>query len=162
MEAVFLPAPDGVYPDCPQNPAPKALADAAEVAQAKVQSAQAKPTITPAAGQYVPPSARGKSISGGNSLAERMRRENEGNVVGATKVVQRTTSAPKVPSVVGLAPVETKSKNALKKEKNNRWPRRGRRKKRHEKRRKKKLLMHRLLLRLGRIHKSEHERFTRC
>jgi translation initiation factor 2A len=120
LETVFVPAPEGVYPDRPQSPAPKApLADAAEVAQAKEKIAQAKPTIAPAAaGRYVPPSARGQNIGGGNSLAERMRREKEGSMRGSTKVVQKTTvAAPKGPSVIGLAPVETKSKNALKKEK---------------------------------------------
>jgi translation initiation factor 2A len=118
LEAVFVPAPEGVHPDRPQSPAPKALPDAAEVAQAKVQMAEAKPAVAPAAaGRYVPPSARGKSIGGGNSLAERMRREKEGNVVAATRVAPKTASAARGPSVIGLAPVETRSKNTLKKEK---------------------------------------------
>ena len=119
LEATFVPAPEGVYPDRPQSPAPPASADVAEVAEAKQKIAQAKPSVSPAAGRYVPPSARGRSS--GNSLAERMRREKEGNMLGATKVVAKTTSvsssAPKGSSVVGLAPVETKSKNAEKKEK---------------------------------------------
>jgi uncharacterized protein with WD repeat len=120
LEAAFVPVLEGVYPDRPQSPPPRASAEsAAAVAEAKQKLATAKPSIAPAAGRYVPPSARGRS-SGGNSLAERMRREKEGNMMGATKVVPKSSvpgMAPKKGAVVGLVPVEqTKSKNAQKKE----------------------------------------------
>jgi translation initiation factor 2A len=120
LEATFVPVPEGMYPDRPQSPAPRPAdpETAAAVAQAKEKLAAAKPTVAPSAGRYVPPSARGKS-SGGNSLAERLRREKEGNMMGATKVTPKSSvpgMASKKGTVVGLVPVETKSKSALKKE----------------------------------------------
>ena len=120
LEAAFVSVPEGVYPDRPQSPPPRPAdpETAAAVAQAKQKLATAKPSVAPSAGRYVPPSARGKS-SGGNSLAERLRREKEGNMMGATKVTPKSSvpgMASKKGAVVGLAPVETKSKSALKKE----------------------------------------------
>jgi homospermidine synthase len=66
------------------------------VAQAKKQLVTAKPSVAPAAGRWVPPSARGRGDSS-NSLVECMRREKEGNVMGATQVTAKS-------SVPGMAP----------------------------------------------------------
>jgi translation initiation factor 2A len=124
LEAAFVPSLPDVYPDRPQSPPPKVTGEHAEtVAQAKeaVNTVSAKPVSSSGTKKYVPPSARGRS--GGTSLAERMRREKEQGMMGATKVVNK----PKVPgaatavggkSVVGLVPKEEgKSKSAIKKEK---------------------------------------------
>ena len=130
LEATFVPAKLSTYPDRPQTP-PLAVGGAAESATtpttataASATRTQKTPAAAPApskpAGRYVPPSARGKQGSG-TSLAERMRREKEGKLVGATKVTSKVGAAvvrPK-PTIVGLAaPVEpSKSKSALRREK---------------------------------------------
>lgn len=118
LEAAFVPSLPEVYPDRAQSPAPKVEGDATAIAEAKKRALEAatKPSAT-SKGRYVPPSARGRS--GGSSLAERMRREKEGNMMGATKV----THKPSVPGSAGKklpiglsAPQDQKSKSALRRE----------------------------------------------
>lgn len=74
-------------------------------------------------GRYVPPSARGKTMSSGSSLAERMRREREGSTVQAGKVTKPkyAAGAGGGGGVVGMAPTSSsdgagKSKSALRRE----------------------------------------------
>ena len=110
LEAVFVPAPTlETYPDRPQSPLPEGAEAALDAANAPAAAAPApKPP-----GRYVPPSARGRS--GGTSLAERMRREKEGKLQTATRVVEKPKNA-LGQVVVGM--VDTgKSKSALKREK---------------------------------------------
>mmetsp|Transcript_78 Transcript_78/g.95 ORF Transcript_78/g.95 Transcript_78/m.95 type:complete len:659 (+) Transcript_78:70-2046(+) len=124
LEATFIPAtPDIEYPDRPQSPSlkdqgtgPDATATSFEI------TAAPKPT-----GRYVPPSARNRAGGGGgNSLADRIRAEKEGKMLGAQKVTNNKNSimrgvvgtTGKV--VIGLAPSEQKegkSKSALRREK---------------------------------------------
>lgn len=109
LGAVCIPAPTpDTYPDRPQTPPPEGVEEAA----ATVPVAPApKP-----AGRYVPPSARGRS-GGGTSLAERMRREKEGKLQTATRVVEKPRNA-QGNVVVGLSSADGgKSKSALKREK---------------------------------------------
>jgi translation initiation factor 2A len=118
LEACFVPAPVDTYPDRPQSPVPEG-ADAAAVAAA----AQAESVTKPAVARYAPPSARN---GGGSNLAERMRKEKEGQVIGATAITAKvlaTTLAVKKSSIPGMAaPVAPaagggKSKSQLKREK---------------------------------------------
>lgn len=113
LGAVCIPAPTmDTYPDRPQTPPPEGVIEAATAAAA--DPAAAAPAPKPA-GRYVPPSARGKS--GGTSLAERMRREKEGSMQTATRVVEKPKNA-QGNVVVGLANADGgKSKSALKREK---------------------------------------------
>jgi len=120
LEARFVPAPLDKYPDRPQSPVPERAdqPSAAPVAVAKsVAAAPSKP-----AGRYVPPSARNRAGGGGTSLAERMRREREGNLQGAAKVdtkkpQQVRTQMGRVIPGMAVESNSTKSKSALKREK---------------------------------------------
>ena len=117
FEATFVPAKRTVYPDRPQTPPPEGTSTTPAAAAAAAATAPA-PVAPKPAGRYVPPSARGK---GGNSLAERLQKEREGTLVGATKVTSKAGAAmvrPK-PTVVGMAAEApaTKSKSALRREK---------------------------------------------
>lgn len=108
LEACFIPS-NFSYPDRPQSPAPE---PSPENAIAPIKEAP-----KPAANKYVPPSARKQ---GGSSLAERMRREKEGKVQGATIVTKQNNPilAKKVP--VGMSAVHVsggKSKSQIKREK---------------------------------------------
>ena len=111
LQAEFIPAKSSVYPDRPQSPS---LKDATTSTQSTNSAPAAKP-----AGRYIPPSARNRAGRGGSSLAERMRAEKEGKLVGARKVTEK----PKVVGVtgkvvVGMAPpTQGKSKSALRREK---------------------------------------------
>lgn len=121
LQATFIPkAPEVVYPDRPQSPSLKDLGTGPD---AKATSAAPAPKP---AGRYVPPSQRNRAGRGGSSLADRMRAEKEGKMLGAQKVTKNSSimkrqvvgATGKV--VVGLAPVEQKegkSKSALRREK---------------------------------------------
>jgi len=112
LEACFVPALHGIYPDRPQSPVPERTAeDVAAVASAAAPAA-AKP-----AGRYVPPSARNRA--GGSSLAERLRREKEGQLQGATVVSKKAPVVSAAGKVIpGMtAPGATKTKSQLKREK---------------------------------------------
>ena len=113
LGAVCIPAPTlETYPDRPQTPPPEGVEEAAA---AVVQANAAPVPASKPAGRYVPPSARGRG--GGSSLAERMRREKEGKLQTATRVVEKPKNA-LGNVVVGLAnPDAGKSKSALKREK---------------------------------------------
>ena len=118
LAAEFVPASSDEYPDRPQSPPPKRK-DGVNDSVIAPASAVAPPpaAYVPPVGRYVPPSARGNR-SGGMSLAERMRKEREGSNVGAVKITSKTPSVvvgKKLP--VGLVAEETKSKSAIKKEK---------------------------------------------
>jgi len=123
LQASFVPALPSTYPDRPQSPAPRIQGNEEVIAKAKQRATKA--AVKPVASntkRYVPPSARGQG-SGGNTLAERMRREKEGKMVGATKITSKTkftggTQAAGKGMPVGMAPptTESKSKNALRKE----------------------------------------------
>ncbi|KAL3802781.1 hypothetical protein HJC23_007558 [Cyclotella cryptica] len=132
------------YPDRPQSPPPRSHVELkgedAEKALASIRQTQSNgksngksPAVAayvpPAAraggggrgGAYVPPGARGGAAgrSGGTSLAERMRQEREGSAAALTgkKVVKRTgpVGAASV-GPVGSDP-DSKSKNAVRREK---------------------------------------------
>ena len=119
LEACFVPALPGIYPDRPQSPVPErnSSEDATTTATPAAAAAPA------AAGRYVPPSARNRA--GGSSLAERLRREKEGNLQGATKVTKTTPVAAATVAggrvIPGLSTVGAaaagKSKSQLKREK---------------------------------------------
>ena len=125
LAAEFVPAPDGEYPDRPQTPPRKRPVEESTDAEGCAASTS-KPAGAPAsayvppAGRYVPPAAR--KAGGGMSLAERMRKEREGNTSGAVKVKPgvpgMTSSASKKKAPVGMAVEESasKSKNALRRE----------------------------------------------
>ena len=112
-EACFVPALPSVYPDRPQSPVPERN-EAELAATAKVVPAAA--ASKPAA--YVPPSAR-NSMGTGTSLAERLRREKDGTLQGATKVIKSTpvvnSTTRAIPGLT-IAPA-TKSKSQMKREK---------------------------------------------
>ena len=120
LQACFLPAPENVYPDRPQSPTLKDLGKGPDATNGGGTTGAAAPAAKPA-GRYVPPSARNRAgRGGGTSLADRMRAEKEGKMLGAQKVVEK----PKVVSatgkvVVGMAPPapQGKSKNAQRREK---------------------------------------------
>jgi len=127
LQASFVPSAKNVYPDRPQSPGPRITGTEEEIAEAKRRAKEAaiKP-VASAVKRYVPPSARSRS-GAGNSLAERIRQEKEGNMMGATKILSKPgihgASASKIKGMpVGMAPppVETKSKNALRKERQKR------------------------------------------
>lgn len=120
----FIPTPADTYPDRPQSPPPKKTTENATLLSASTASSTntiAAPV--PTVGRYIPPSARARSgMGGGNSLAERMRREREGNTAQAGKVTRPMSAAfgstKKV--IPGMAPATdsaTKSKNAQRREK---------------------------------------------
>lgn len=109
LGAVFIPSPSpNPYPDRAQTPPPEGFEENNDTT---VPVPAAKP-----AGPYVPPSARGRTAGGGTSLAERMRREKEGKLQTAMRVVEKPKNVQgKV--VVGLAADSGKSKSAIKREK---------------------------------------------
>ena len=121
LQATFIPAPPEInYPDRPQSPSLKDLGTGPDAATTAT-SAAPKP-----ASRYVPPSQRNRAGGGGSSLAERMRAEKEGKMLGAQKVTKSNTinkravvgATGKV--VVGMTPTEPKegkSKSALRREK---------------------------------------------
>ena len=111
LQAEFIPSKSTVYPDRPQSPN---LKDTNPSAAGSGDAPAAKKP----AGRYVPPSQRNRAGRGGTSLADRMRAEREGGSVQAGKVKAKpkiTGATGKV--VVGMAPVEQKSKSALRREK---------------------------------------------
>ena len=125
-EAIFVPALLHVYPDRPQSPVPEGH-NSTDTALSSAASSTAAPTTAPAKSTaYVPPSARRAMGNGGNgtSLAERLRREKEGTVQGATKVVNASTINANKSSVgtnrviPGLTQAAaTKTKSQMKREK---------------------------------------------
>jgi len=137
LEAMFVPAPSPQhYPDRPQTPPPaeaialaKATGGGAAASAASARggkSNNAAPSSSSAdasSGRYVPPSAR-RGVGGrggGSSLAERMRREREGAIQGATVVNKNKPTVAKSATgkvIPGLAQdTQAKSKSALKREK---------------------------------------------
>ena len=122
LQATFVPAaPEVVYPDRAQSPSLKDLGTGPDAAAASAAAAP-KP-----AGRYIPPSQRNRAgRGGGNSLADRMRAEKEGKMLGAQKVTKTTPGVKRGvvgatgKVVVGMAPPEQKegkSKSALRREK---------------------------------------------
>ena len=125
LAAEFVPSAEGVYPDRPQTPPRRRKngEDASDESASK-SPADAPPdgAYVPPAGRYVPPAAR--RAGGGMSLAEKMRKEREGSVSCAVKVVK--SGAPGISAAGGKkkAPVGMsleaesggKSKNALRRE----------------------------------------------
>lgn len=115
LQATFIPAsPKIVYPDRPQSPSLKDLGTGPDAA-----TSVAKP-----AGRYIPPSARKHAGRGGSgSLADRIRVEKEGKMLGAQKIStikNRNVVGITGKVVVGLAssdPKEGKSKSALRRQK---------------------------------------------
>merc|ERR1719343_167378 len=124
LQATFIPAPpEVVYPDRPQSPSLKDLGTGPDASTASTGAAAAAPKP---AGRYVPPSQRNRAGGGGSSLADRMRAEKEGKMLGAQKVTKNSSvmkravvgASGKV--VVGMTPIERKegkSKSALRREK---------------------------------------------
>ena len=125
LQATFIPAPPGVvYPDRPQSPSLKDLGtgpDAVAASAGAAAAAAPKPT-----GRYVPPSQRNRAGRGGNSLADRIKSEKEGKMLGAQKVtknnsaIKRSVVGATGKVVVGMAPPEEndgKSKSSLRREK---------------------------------------------
>lgn len=119
LEACFVPALPTVYPDRPQTPVKDSGGSAASAPTATV------PAPKPA-GRYVPPSARrgGGTVGGrggGSSLAERLRREKEGNLQKSGKVAEKPSlvkSAITGKSIPGMSTEPTtKSKSQIKREK---------------------------------------------
>jgi translation initiation factor 2A len=84
-EACFVPTLPSVYPDRPQSPVPELNETERTASATNPASATVSKLSTKSA--YVPPSARNSSGLG-NSLAERLRREKEGTLQGATKVTK--------------------------------------------------------------------------
>lgn len=120
LAAEFVPASPGVYPDRPQSPPPRRKEGEEVTNEGEVSAVVTPPVVAayvPPVGRYIPPGAR--NGNSGMSLAERMRKEREGNMMGATKVIPKSMVASgdgkKLP--VGLVPTnDGKSKNALRKE----------------------------------------------
>jgi len=132
LAAEFVPTPHTLYPDRPQTPPPRRPKGGAEddhnteqngkEEENKTSDAQPVAFVRPP-GRYVPPAAR---RAGSTSLAERMRREREGNTMGPTKVNNHKpgmsiSNKKKLP--VGMSVANTvsdakpqKSKNALRRE----------------------------------------------
>lgn len=107
LEACFVPTSVETYPDRPQSPPPEGGSEVAPQVEVK------KP-----AGRYIPPSARGRS--GGTILADRLRKEKEGKLTGATAVTTKMAAATIKPSIPGMTSAVvpgTKSKSQLKREK---------------------------------------------
>ena len=130
LAAEFVPIPHTLYPDRPQTPPPRRPKGAEDVnsEQNVTQTEDKKSTdAQPVAfvrppGRYVPPAAR---RAGSTSLAERMRREREGNTMGPTKVnnhkpgmsISNKKRIPIGASVAAAANTKPqKSKNALRRE----------------------------------------------
>ena len=124
LQATFIPAPpEVVYPDRPQSPSLKDLGTGPDAGTVSTGAAATAPKPT---GRYVPPSQRNRAGRGGSSLADRMRAEKEGKMLGAQKIT-KNSSVMKRPVVgatgevvVGMAPTEQKegkSKSALRREK---------------------------------------------
>lgn len=115
LGASFVPSLRGVYPDRPQSPVIELPIEAdATLAPTVAATDASKP-----AGRYVPPSARNRV--GGSSLAERLRKEKEGKVQGATKVVSIAPTAATAATgsiIPGLSvAASAKSKSQIKREK---------------------------------------------
>jgi translation initiation factor 2A len=115
LQVSFVPSLIEKYPDRPQSP--ERDGGAAPAAAAPVKQA---PPAAAAPKRYVPPSARGRP-GGGTSLAERMRKENDSTMQGATKVdaskpaIAKTATGKVIP---GLAIEDaSKSKSAMKRDK---------------------------------------------
>ena len=132
LQAEFVPAKLSVYPDRPQSPPPEGFdLQAASTATTTSVTPSSSAHLTAASrngaassavsssGAYVPPSARNRA--GGSSLAERLRREKEGNLQTASRVMDNKVKTPQGERViVGMAPsagTQGKSKSALKREK---------------------------------------------
>ena len=110
LGATFVPPGKVKYPDRPQTPPPEGQAAATPTAS--------NPPVPPKpVGKYVPPGARNRE--GGTSLAERMRREKEGFLQGATRVSDKPQIVKNMSGKVipGLVTEQPKSKSALKREK---------------------------------------------
>mmetsp|Transcript_8140 Transcript_8140/g.11627 ORF Transcript_8140/g.11627 Transcript_8140/m.11627 type:complete len:713 (-) Transcript_8140:34-2172(-) len=126
LAAEFVPALHGTYPDRPQTPPPKRSNTGIGAGNGESKSSNAGKEIAkettsssayvPPAGRYIPPGARrmGGGNGGGTSLADRMRKEREGNNVGFTKI--NTLKTPKQGHVPGST-AEQKSKNSIRREK---------------------------------------------
>lgn len=126
LDAEFVPAAEGAYPDRAQSPPPgrKEGASAADgdtaAAASKASAVPAAAAYVPPAGRYVPPAAR--RAGGGMSLAERMKKEREGSAQTTGKVVRKPgvvgmSGGGKKNLPVGLSSEEPKrSKNAIRKE----------------------------------------------
>mmetsp|Transcript_7822 Transcript_7822/g.22979 ORF Transcript_7822/g.22979 Transcript_7822/m.22979 type:complete len:654 (+) Transcript_7822:126-2087(+) len=122
LQATFVPAaPEVVYPDRPQSPSLKDLGTGPDAAAASATATAPKPP-----GRYVPPSQRNRTGRGGSSLADRMRAEKEGKMLGAQKVTKNIGASKRGVVgatgrvVVGMAAPESKegkSKSALRREK---------------------------------------------
>jgi len=120
LQACFLPAPPDTYPDRPQSPTLKDLGKGPDASSAGTSQGGAAAAAPKPASRYIPPSARNRAERGGSSLADRMRAEKEGKMLGAQKVVEK----PKIVGatgkvVVGMAPpgAQGKSKTAQRREK---------------------------------------------
>lgn len=127
LQATFLPARPKVYPDRPQSPTLKdaTAANGPDAGAASTTTTTAVAAGAPQpAGRYVPPSARLRAGGGGrsgSSLADRMRAEKEGKMMGAQKVVDKpkTVVGAMGKVVVGMSAAdasEAKSKNAQRRE----------------------------------------------
>lgn len=125
LEVAFVPPPADAepYPDRPQTPPPpEAIAAAAAASkQAKAPLSSSSAAAAAPSSSYVPPSARAGRGGGGSSLAERLRKEKEASLQGATVVRKDQPSLVKSAAgkvIPGLAQQpQAKSKSALKREK---------------------------------------------
>lgn len=128
-EAIFVPSLLHVYPDRPQSPVPEGRTTTdTPVASTTTTTSSLSPAPAKSTA-YVPPSARKAMSAGGGtgtSLAERLRREKEGTVQGATKVVGNTAATTSTNKssigtnrvIPGLTQTNTtKTKSQLKREK---------------------------------------------
>ena len=129
LQACFLPSLPTIYPDRPQSPTLKDMESsgsnnaptAASSSSAATAAAPKKPS-----GAYVPPSARNRGgRGGGSSLADRMRAEKEGKMMGAQKITDKPkivvgVTGKSIPGLGGGGAAGQgggKSKSALKREK---------------------------------------------
>ena len=126
LQASFIPALPTVYPDRPQSPTLKDMptgdsANPTTTSASATASAAAAPKKP--AGAYVPPSARNRAgRGGGSSLADRMRAEKEGKMMGAQKIADKPklmvgVTGKAIPGLVAPQAQQGKSKSALKREK---------------------------------------------
>lgn len=124
LQATFIPAPpEAIYPDRSQSPRPKDFGTGPDAVTASTGAAPAAPDPP---GKYVPPSQRNKAGGKGNSLADRMRVEKEGKMIGAQKITKNSSVMKRAvvgatgKVVVGMSPTQSKegkSKSALRREK---------------------------------------------
>lgn len=110
--AEFVPALNGnVYPDRPQSPLPKRGSDE-DISNTTGTVSAASEAVPKKTGRYVPPGLRNKSSgSFNNSLAERMRREREGEMGGPTKVTGNGNS--RKGNIPGMAPVNRNNQRSI-------------------------------------------------